>query len=109
VALMLAVCLFSLTGLPPTAGFVGKLNLFFVSWSVDPHIGRGLAVVLAVNSAISAWYYLRPVAIMFLDPGPDTEPRPRRIVWAPWLAGTICAIATIVIFFAPQWLWDSTR
>ncbi len=109
VALLLAVCLFSLTGLPPTVGFVGKLNLFFASWSVDPHIGRGLAVVLALNSAISAWYYLRPVAIMFLDPAPDTESRPRRIVWAPWLAGTICAIATIVIFFAPQWLWDSTR
>jgi NADH-quinone oxidoreductase subunit N len=109
VALMLAVCLFSLTGLPPTAGFLGKLNLFLASWSVDPHIGRGLAVVLAVNSAISAWYYLRPVAVMFLDPSPEAESTPRRIVWAPWLAGTICAIATMVIFFAPQWLWDSTR
>ena len=31
-ALLLAVCLFSLTGLPPTAGFLGKLNLFLAAW-----------------------------------------------------------------------------
>jgi NADH-quinone oxidoreductase subunit N len=31
-ALLLAVCLLSLTGLPPTAGFLGKLNLFLAAW-----------------------------------------------------------------------------
>ena len=68
VALLLAICLFSLTGLPPTAGFLGKLNLFLAAWSDDSHIGRGLAIVLAINAAISAWYYLRMVALMFLEP-----------------------------------------
>jgi len=109
VALMLAICLFSLTGLPPTAGFLGKLNLFLAAWSDDSQIGRGLAIALAINAAISAWYYLRMVALMFLDPaGPEAD-QSRAIVWAPWLAGAACALATIVIFVAPQWLWNSVQ
>ncbi|HEX5471530.1 MAG TPA: NADH-quinone oxidoreductase subunit N [Lacipirellulaceae bacterium] len=107
VALLLAICLFSLTGLPPTAGFLGKLNLFFAAWSEGSNIGHGLAILLALNAAISAWYYLRLVAMMYLEPaGSEEESLPRRIVWAPWLAGAACAIATIVIFVAPQWLWS---
>ncbi len=110
VALLLAVCFFSLTGLPPTAGFLGKLNLFLAAWSESSYIGYGLAIVLALNAAISAWYYLRLVAVMFLEPADtEVESLPRRIVWAPWLAGAVCAIATIVIFIAPQWLWSSIR
>ncbi len=69
VALLLAICLFSLTGLPPTAGFLGKLNLFLAAWSDDSQVGCGLAIMLALNAAISAWYYLRLVALMFLESG----------------------------------------
>jgi NADH-quinone oxidoreductase subunit N len=108
VAFMLAVCLFSLTGLPPTAGFLGKLDLFLAAWSDDSHTGYGLAVLLALNAAISAWYYLRLVAAMYLESAGD-ENRPRHIVWAPWLAGAVCAIATIVLFVSPQGLWDAVR
>jgi NADH-quinone oxidoreductase subunit N len=114
IALLMAICLFSLTGLPPTAGFFGKLNFFLASWSDNSLIGHGLAVMLALNAAISAWYYLRIVAIMFLDSAPKENAALRHdaaphIVWAPWLAGAACSIATIVIFVAPQWLWDAVR
>jgi NADH-quinone oxidoreductase subunit N len=109
VALLLAICLFSLTGLPPTAGFLGKLNLFLAAWSDDSHIGRGLAIALAINAAISAWYYLRMVALMFLEPADGEAEQTRAFDWAPWLAGVACALVTIVIFVAPQWLWDSVR
>lgn len=119
IALLMAICLFSLTGLPPTAGFFGKLNLFLAAWSEGSHVGHGLAIVLAINSGISAWYYLRIVAIMFLDSGPQENVAPRQdglrddasgqISWAPWLAGAACSIATILIFVSPQWLWDSVR
>jgi NADH-quinone oxidoreductase subunit N len=47
VALMLAVCLFSLTGLPPTAGFLGKLNIFLAAWSEGSPVGRNLAATCA--------------------------------------------------------------
>jgi NADH-quinone oxidoreductase subunit N len=109
VALLLAICLFSLTGLPPTAGFLGKLNLFLAAWSDDSQIGRGLAIALAINAAMSAWYYLRMVALMFLDPADPDVDQSRSFERAPWLAGAACAIVTIVIFVAPQWLWNSVR
>jgi len=109
IALLMAICLFSLTGLPPTAGFLGKLYLFLAAWSDSSEIGRGLAIFLAINAAISAWYYMRIVAVMFLDAEAQETVVPRQIVWAPWLAGAACSIATIVIFLSPQWLWDAVR
>jgi NADH-quinone oxidoreductase subunit N len=110
IALMLAICLFSLTGLPPTAGFLGKLNLFLAAWSDSSNIGRLLGAFLAINAAIGAYYYLRLVALMFLEPTtPAGDELHHRASWAPWLAGVSCATATIVIFISPQWLWDSIR
>ena len=67
-------------------------------------------MLLAINAAIGAYYYLRLVALMFLEPTtPADGSSPVRDAWAPWLAGAACALATIVIFVAPQWLWDSVR
>lgn len=111
VALLLAVCLFSLTGLPPTAGFLGKLSLFLAAWSSGSNIGRWLAVIMALNAAIAAWYYLRLIAVMFLDSAAVTPVASRlpsrRGGWSAWLAGAICTAATVGIFLSPQWLWDS--
>jgi NADH-quinone oxidoreductase subunit N len=103
-ALLLAVCLMSLTGLPPTAGFLGKLNLFLAAWAETTWVGRGLAMLLALNAAIAAWYYLRLIAVMYLEPAAEAESRPVEVV--SWLAGLACAIATLVLFATPQWLWD---
>ncbi len=65
------VFLFSLTGLPPTAGFVGKLLLFS---SVVDHglatgkqLGIALVIVALVFSVISLFYYMRIAAAMFLS------------------------------------------
>jgi NADH-quinone oxidoreductase subunit N len=107
IALLLAICLFSLTGLPPTAGFLAKLNLFLVAWSDGTHIGHALAIVLAINAAISAYYYLRLVALMFLEPTGEPIRERRQLAWAPCLAGVVCSVATIALFVMPQWLWDS--
>jgi len=109
VALLLAICLFSLTGLPPTAGFLGKLNLFLAAWSDGTQIGNGLAIALAINAAISAWYYLRMVALMYLEPADPEANQAYTLKRAPMLAGLVCALVTIVIFVAPQWLWSSVR
>jgi NADH-quinone oxidoreductase subunit N len=119
----LAVCLFSLTGLPPTAGFLGKLSLFLAAWSdgravfqwqiqdvtLIVTVGRILAVIMALNAAIAAWYYLRLIALMFLEPtaAAPAEPPSSRGHWSSWLAGVVCTAGTVAIFLAPQWLWDS--
>jgi NADH-quinone oxidoreductase subunit N len=104
-ALCLAVCLFSLTGLPPTAGFLGKLNLFIAAWSSGDIVGQVLAGVLALNAAIAAWYYLRLISVMYFEQ-PDTDAGPSEDS-AAWLAGTACTLATIALFAAPQWVWDA--
>lgn len=105
-AILLAVCLLSLTGLPPTVGFFGKLNLFLAAWGNATTLGRTLAVLMALNAAISAWYYLRLVALMFLDPTPEAAAKPWKPAWSSFLAGALCTAGTVLFFAFPQWLWD---
>jgi NADH-quinone oxidoreductase subunit N len=104
IAMMLAICLFSLIGLPPTAGFTGKFELFLASWMSLSPWGKWLAAAIAMNAAVAAWYYLRLIAIMYREP-PAGEST-RRIAVAPALAGGAAAVATLVIFAMPQRLWD---
>ena len=62
----------SLTGLPPTAGFIGKLYLFIALLDAQ---WIWLAVVGALNSVISLYYYVRVLRNMFLrDPEKDSGP-----------------------------------
>ncbi len=65
-AVTLAVFLVSLTGIPPTAGFIGKVYLFA---ALINHGWVWLALVGAINSVIALFYYLRIVRNMFLRPG----------------------------------------
>ncbi len=72
-AVCLAVFLFSLTGLPPFAGFVGKFFLFSAVLREGGAFGA-LAVVAAINSVISLYYYAKIVKTMFLDtPNPEDK------------------------------------
>jgi NADH-quinone oxidoreductase subunit N len=62
-AVALAIFLISLTGLPPTAGFIGKLYLFA---ALINHGWMWLAIVGALNSVIALYYYVRVIRNMFL-------------------------------------------
>jgi NADH-quinone oxidoreductase subunit N len=74
VAAALAVFMFSLTGLPPFAGFWGKFALLTGALGVQTADGGlspwfvGLSVAAVLNAAISAGYYLRVVAVMYFRP-----------------------------------------
>ncbi len=57
--------LFSLTGLPPTAGFIGKFYIFAAVIKAGPQF-YWLALVGIINSVVSLYYYFRVVRIMFL-------------------------------------------
>ena len=63
-----------------------------------------MAVAIALNAAVAAWYYLRLVARMYREP-PAGEAT-RRIAMAPALVGAAAAVAPLVIFALPQRLWD---
>ena len=52
---------------------------------------------------------MRMVALRFLEPADPEAEQTRALQMAPMLAGIACALVTIVIFVAPQWLWDSVR
>ncbi len=66
VALMMMVFLLSLTGLPPTAGFIGKMYLF--AEVINRH-WFWLAVVGALNSVVSLFYYMKIAKAMYFTPG----------------------------------------
>lgn len=104
-ALMVAVCVIGLSGLPPTGGFFAKLNLFLSAWSAGSQEGRVLAIVLAINAVIGAVYYLRLIAVMYFEPTTIVAERDRKP--AATLAGLICAVATVALFVGPQLLWSA--
>ena len=70
VAFALALALVALIGVPPTGIFIAKLYIFSAA------IKSGLlwlAVVGVANSVVSAYYYLRVVRVMYLEPAPSEE------------------------------------
>jgi NADH-quinone oxidoreductase subunit N len=69
-ALALGLCLISLTGIPPTAGFMAKVYIF--SAGVNAEL-LWLVIIAVINSVISAYYYLRVVRVMFLKEPLSTE------------------------------------
>ena len=70
-AVMLAFFLISLAGIPPLAGFMGKYFVFTAAAQAGYY---GLVILAAVTSAISLYYYLRPVALMFFTRTDNTLP-----------------------------------
>lgn len=74
IALTLMLALFSLAGIPPLSGFVGKFFLFSIASKAGYH---WLVALAAVNSTISLYYYLRVVRQMYIEPpDPDDLPSP---------------------------------
>ena len=70
IGVALAIFLISLTGLPPTAGFIGKLYLFIALLDAK---WIWLAIIGAMNSVISLYYYARILRYMFLrEPAEQT-------------------------------------
>jgi NADH-quinone oxidoreductase subunit N len=71
-ALLLAILLFSLAGLPPLAGFFAKLYVFLAAIKAGLYM---LAVIGVLASVVGAYYYLAIVKLMYFDePAPRFEP-----------------------------------
>ena len=91
-ALILAVCMFSLAGIPPLAGFIGKFYVFRAA------VDAGLiwfAVVGVLLSVVGAYYYLRIVKLMYFDE--PATPFDRGISPAVGAVAGLCAI--LLLFF----------
>lgn len=99
IALILAVV--SLIGLPPTAGFFGKLLVFgaLLKASSGSALLVGVFVIGALNTVLSVFYYLRLVRPLFVDALPDNAPR---VVATGEQAGFLVLLATpLIAMFIP--------
>jgi len=97
-AAAMTVFMLSLTGVPPTLGFVGKFYLFRAAVQGQFYL---LAVIGVLTSLISAYYYLRVVVMMYMREG---EPE---ITSEPWLNITwgLTALLTVIVSLVPQYLF----
>jgi NADH-quinone oxidoreductase subunit N len=63
----MAVFMFSLAGIPPTAGFYAKLSVLQALVTTNRPFHLGLAVFAVLISLVAAYYYLRIVKVMYFD------------------------------------------
>lgn len=89
-AAAMAFAMISLTGIPPTVGFMSKVYLFGAA--VNANL-EWLAIAGMINSVISAYYYLRVVKVMYLNEAEDdsrvSADAPNRVVLAAAAAATL--------------------
>ena len=96
----LIVAFLSLLGLPPLAGFVGKLEVFKAAIDADQ---AWLAAIAVVNTVISLYYYLRVIAPTVLDaPAATHTVRPVRLREPLGAAAGIAAVATVAFGVAAE-------
>jgi NADH-quinone oxidoreductase subunit N len=96
ISLALTLCLISLTGIPPTAGFLAK---FYIFSSAVQQGFLWLVIIAVLNSVVSAYYYLRVVRVMWFN-----EPKFEGKVdssFALRLALILCCLGVILLGVLP--------
>ena len=104
--LLMALFMFSLAGIPPTAGFLGKFYIF--SGAVEAGY-IGLAVLGVINSVISVYYYLRVVVWLYMSPNIAGEDPLIGAAWPLRLTLALTAIGIIMFGVWPGPLVDLAR
>lgn len=94
-ALVLAFCLISLIGIPPTGGFIAKIYIFNAAIQQDL---LWLVIIAVLNSVISAYYYLRVVKVMYIGTPASEEAVPSSIPLRAALAITSLGVLLLGIY-----------
>jgi NADH-quinone oxidoreductase subunit N len=95
-ALAMALFLFSLTGLPPFAGFFGKFYLFYALLARGGSLMVSVAVIGILNSALSLYYYARVLKVMYFEAPPVADEIALPRVHAATLG--LLALPTVALF-----------
>jgi len=106
-ALMMAIALLSLAGIPPAAGFIGKFLLFRAA--VDAGL-LWLAIAGVLNSIVALYYYLVVVKVMFFDPNEAQSPIPMSRTFGLALGLSTFVVVALGTFLAPliiNWAADA--
>ena len=96
-AIAMAVFLFSLAGIPPFAGFIGKFYLFAAVIRGEYYV---LALIGALNSVVSLYYYARIVRAMFLDQ-PSGSEESVQLEWS--TSGLVAVLMLGTVVFGVYW------
>lgn len=104
----MTIFLASLAGIPPMGGWYAKFAVWNALLGADSGMGVALAIVMAVNTVIGAYYYLNVAKSMWFDPVPDGDTTPIRV--PPGLSGAIllAGAVTIVLGVLPHLVTDIT-
>ncbi|MCH7577618.1 MAG: NADH-quinone oxidoreductase subunit N [Chloroflexi bacterium] len=103
-ALGLTICLLSLTGIPPTAGFIAKVYVFNAAVQADL---VWLAIVGVLNSVIAAYYYLRVVLNMYTaEPASEESIQPGYYLG---LAMVVAVVGLLVVGIFPSPLLEASE
>ncbi len=100
-AAVLALCLFSLAGIPATAGFIGKFLLFKAALESGFY---ALALIGIAASLVSIGYYLKVVYVLYMRDPVEQEPPPA-LAPADRLALALCAAGIFLLGIFPTSLW----
>ena len=100
-AAILALCLLTLAGIPPTAGFFAKFYIFKVAFEAEFY---GLVIVGLLTTILSAFYYLRMVGVMFSEAPAESEAPAKS--WSAGLVGFCAAVVIVIISCYPKPLMD---
>ncbi len=95
-AAVMTICLVSLTGLPPLAGFWGKFYLFAAIIGKGGTLNVTLALIALLNSAVSLYYYARVFKVMYFEKPATEEPLKVAPIHT-WNMGVMAAV-TLALF-----------
>jgi NADH-quinone oxidoreductase subunit N len=98
-AALMALFMLSLAGIPITAGFIGKLYLFVAAVEAGH---PELVVIGVLASAVSAFYYLRLVVLMYFRKAPDNAPAVPRIGYPVGTLLGLAAFGTLLFGIIPS-------
>jgi NADH-quinone oxidoreductase subunit N len=104
-ATLMTIFMFSLAGIPPFAGFLGKLYLFQAA--IEAHL-VGLTVLGLLASVVGVYYYLMVIVRMWMMPA---EEEMGELSWAmgPNIALALSAIATLVLLFCSSSMLETFK
>lgn len=91
---VMAIALFSLAGIPPTAGFFGKLFLIMAGAGTE-NASVGFITLVAMNLVLSLYYYLRVVRAIFMDVG-EQPMQEVKVQSVPRFGLMVCTLAIVV-------------
>ncbi|MDW3216111.1 MAG: NADH-quinone oxidoreductase subunit N [Ilumatobacteraceae bacterium] len=100
-ALLMTLFLASLTGIPPFGIWIAKLQAFKTLIDAGDDAAYALAIVAAVNTVVSAAYYMKVMREMWMKPVPDGDVAPISTPQPIWAALGICAAGTVVLGILP--------